>query len=273
MERDTDQFLGGALTSLAKGRQKIFSRIGLWISALALLVAIVITFTDVSILALSAESLTLKMAIYAAVTAIMFFALEEEGERAGREEGTYKKNEKAFLAAKAAVTPMHYGALEKFCARYVEEELSERRAVLLLSHGITDRDAPLPAQIERKMKALKPLEVSAASLLDPSTHPERSPLSDPERRRKRRLAVRLLPSLLCSIFGIGIAVGVRGALTPSAIIEGLFKISALLIVALRGYAVGYLFIGDAQIPFLQAKTRLLEQFLYEQNISIHPTDT
>ena len=273
MEHETERLFTGALNSFAKGRQRIFSRIGLWISALALLVAVVITFTDVSILSLSAESLTLKMAVYAAVTAIMFYALEEEGERTGRTENAYKESEKAFLAAKTAVTPAYYGALEGFCESYIEEELSKRRSVLLLSHGITGCDASLPAPLERKIKALKPLRISAATLLDPSAYPRHSPLESPERRRKCRLAARLLPSLFCSVFGIGIAVGVRGTMTPSAIIEGLFKISALLIVALRGYAVGYLFIGDAEIPFLQAKARLLEQFLYEQNISKRTSDT
>ena len=273
VEHETERLFTSALTSLAKGRQRIFSRIGLWISALALLVAVVITFTDVSFLSLSAESLTLKMAVYAAVTVIMFYALEEEGERTGRAESAYKESEKAFLAVKTAVTPAHYGALDEFCERYIEEELSKRRSLFLLSHGITRGDAPLPAPLERKMKALKPLRVTAATLLDPSATPRHSPLESPERRRKCRLAARLLPSLLCSVFGIGIAVGVRGVMTPSAIIEGLFKISALLIVALRGYAVGYLFIGDAETPFLQAKTRLLEQFLCEQNISKKTADT
>ena len=273
VEHETDRLFTGALSSLAKGRQRIFSRIGLWISALALLVAVVITFTDVSFLSLSAESLTLKMAIYAAVTVIMFYALEDEGERTGRTESAYKESEKAFLAAKTAVTPAHYGALDGFCERYIEEELSKRRSVFLLSHGITSGDAPLSGALERKMKALKPLRISAATLLDPSASPRHSPLESPERHRKCRLAARLLPSLLCSVFGIGIAVGVRAEMTPSAVIEGLFKISALLIVALRGYAVGYLFIGDGEIPFLQAKTRLLEQFLCEQNISKQTADT
>ena len=61
----------------------------------------------------------------------------------------------------------------------------------------------------------------------------------------------------------------RGTLTPSAVLEGLFKICALLIVSLRGYAIGYLFVGESEIPFLRAKTRLLSQFLCVQNL---PTD-
>ncbi|MBP3606385.1 MAG: hypothetical protein J6J66_07290, partial [Clostridia bacterium] len=74
---------------------------------------------------------------------------------------------------------------------------------------------------------------------------------------------RLLPSLLCSVLGIGIAIGVRGTLTPAAVVEGLFKLSALLIVALRGYAIGFLYVGETEIPFIRAKTRLLLQFLSE----------
>ncbi len=268
-----DRFFAAALTSFAKGRQKIFSHIGLWIAALSLLVAIVVTFTDISLLALSAESLTLKMAIYAAVTVIMFFALEEEGERTGRTENAYKESEKDFLSTKVRVTPDRYSALEAFCGHYIEEELEGRRALLLLSHGITDSNAPRSALLERRLKSLRPLRINAAALLDRSAQSVRSPLHNPDHRRRLRLLARLFPSLLCSVLGIGIAIGVRGSLTPAIIMEGLFKLSALLIVALRGYAIGYLYVGETEVPLIRAKTRLLEQFLCSQdpsNSPVHP---
>ena len=265
MENEGDRFFTSALTSFAKGKQKIFSHIGLWIAALSLLVAVVVTFTDISLLALSAQSLTLKMAIYAAVTVIMFLALEEEGERTGRTENAYRESEKDFLTTKSRVTPDRYNALEAFCSRYIEEELEGRRALLLLTHGITDSKAPRPAHLEKRLKMLRPLHINAAALLDRNAPSARSPLHNPEKRRKIRLAARLLPSLLCSVLGIGIAIGVRDTLTPAAVTEGLFKLSALLIVALRGYAIGYLYIGETEIPFIRAKTRLLEQFLCDRD--------
>lgn len=263
MERDPEHLIASALTSLSKGRQRLFSHIGLWIAALALLVAVVVTFADISLLTLSAESLTLKMAIYGAVTVIMFLSLEEEGERTGRTESAYKESEAAFLAAKAEITPDRYGALDDFCKDFVEKELQKRRALLLLSHGIVKEDAPCPPAVQRRLNALRPLQIHAAALLDRSTQPARSPLQDPEKHRRCRLLARLLPSLLCSVLGIGIAIGVRGTLTPAAVVEGLFKLSALLIVALRGYAIGFLYVGETEISFIRAKTRLLLQFLSE----------
>ena len=54
-------------------------------------------------------------------------------------------------------------------------------------------------------------------------------------------------------------------MTASAILEGVFKLTALLIVGLRGYVQGYLFIGESEIPFIRAKARLLERFLSKEN--------
>ena len=63
--------------------------------------------------------------------------------------------------------------------------------------------------------------------------------------------------------GIGIAFGVHDSLSTSAILEGIFKLSALLIIGLRGYTQGYLFTSETEIPFIRAKARLLSLFLCE----------
>ena len=261
MTNDSERLLSATLSSFSKGRQRLFSHIGLLVAAIALLAAALVTFTDISLLSLTAESLTLQMAVYAAVTAVMFLSLEEEGERAGRGEEAYKEAVRSFRAAEGRVLPSQYAALEKFCRKYAEEELADRRAHFLLCEGISDPSAPLPARVQKRLRRLKPLSISAAALLEKEMRAAPSPLQSPDGRRKRRMAFKLFPSIACTVFGIGIAIGVRDALTPSAVAEGLLRIATLLIVALRGYLTGYLFVGESEIPFLQAKTRLLERFL------------
>lgn len=262
---EADSFLNTSLSSISKGRQKFFTHIGLWIALLALLIAALATFTNISILSLSAEALTLTVAIYAAVTVVIFFSLAEEGERAGRAEEAYKEAEKSLDAAVSQISPAQYERLERFCRRYTEQELNERRAHLLLAYGIASEESTRPQAAERQLKRLKPIRLNAFMLLGKAPCSADSPLHDPQRKRKHRLFLRLTPSLLCTCFGIGIAIGAREALTASTILEGAFKLTALLIVGLRGYVQGYLFIGDSEIPFIRAKARLLERFLSEKS--------
>lgn len=263
MENESASLLNASLASLSKGRQKLFTHIGFWIALLALLIAALATFTDISILSLSAETLTLTVAVYAAVTVVIFFSLAEEGERVGRSEAAYREAEKSLDMAVARVTPAQYASLEIFCRRYAENEFSERRARLLLAHGIIGEEDVPPKKAARQLRRLRPLQLNAFMLLGRSSSDTDSPLHSPEKKRKNRLFLRLAPSLICTCFGIGIAIGVRDSLTPSAILEGIFKLSALLIVGLRGYMQGYLFVGESEIPFLRAKARLLERFLFE----------
>ncbi len=264
MERESERLLASSLASLSKGRQRLFAHIGLWVAALSLLVAALVTFTEISLLSLSLQSLTLTVAVYAAVTVVMYISLEEEGELAGRTESAYKEAENALTATAARITAVHYAPLEAFCRLYTKEELAERRARLLLTYGISDEaQQELPAAVQRRICRLRPLQLNASMLLGKPAKAADSPLCDPDRRRRTRLLTRLTPSLLCMTFGIGIAIGARDALTVSAILEGIFKLSALLIVGLRGYVQGYLFVSEAEIPFIRAKTRLLERFLCE----------
>ena len=271
MEHEAESLLSASLASLSKGRQKLFTHIGLWVSLLALLIAALATFTNISILSLSAETLTITVAIYAAVTVVIFFSLAEEGERMGRSEAAYQEAEKDLNAAASRVTPAQYASLESFCRRYAESAFSERRARLLLAHGITRAEDAPPKAAVRQLKRLRPLQLNAFMLLGKSADAD-SPLRNPERRRKNRLFLRLTPSLICTCFGIGIAIGVRDTLTLSAILEGIFKLSARLIVGLRGYMQGYLFIGTSEIPFIRAKARLLERFLSETKENTSATE-
>ena len=78
MEHEAESLLSASLASLSKGRQKLFTHIGLWVSLLALLIAALATFTNISILSLSAETLTITVAVYAAVTVVIFFSLAED---------------------------------------------------------------------------------------------------------------------------------------------------------------------------------------------------
>lgn len=264
MEHESENLLSTSLASLSKGRQKLAAHIGLWVAFLSLLVAALVTFTDISLLSLSAQTLSLTVAVYAAVTVVMYLSLEEEGERVARAETAYKEAEKALSETVARVTPELYGELEAFCRRYTKEELAERRARLLLSHGISDEGKEaVPTAVQKKLSRLHPLQLHAFMLLGKATGIGDSPLSNPGRRRRNRMLTRLTPSLVCMTFGIGIAIGARDSLTASAILEGIFKLSALLIVGLRSYVQGYLFIQEAEIPFIRAKTQLLQRFLCE----------
>lgn len=267
MEHESELSLAASLASLSKSRQKIFAHIGFWVAALSLLVAALVTFTDISLLSLTLQSLTVTMAVYVTVTVLIYLSLAEEGERTGRSERAYKDAETALAAVATRIPPTEYGRLETFCRDYAKEEFAERRTRLLLSYGSLDENSSaLSAAARKRLSRIRPLEISAFMLLGNTLRAGESPLCNPEKRRRHRLFTRLIPSLLCMTFGIGIAIGARDSLTTSAILEGIFKLSALLIIGLRGYTQGYLFISEAEIPFIRAKTQLLERFICENAV-------
>lgn len=262
MTSDNERRLTDSLAALSKGHRRLLSHAGLWIAALSLFAAALATFTDLSLLSLTAEAMTLRLGIYAAATVIIFLSLEEEGERAGRGERPFTEAQTALEEAEAHIKPPHYGRLEDFCQRYAQEELSQRRARILLTHGAKE-EAELSKAAARRLRRLRPLPIHAAMLLGNGNGEDGAPLWRPARKRANAILFKLVPSVLCTAFGIGIAIGVRDSLSASAVLEGLFKLSALLVIGLRGYMQGYLFVLETEIPFLQAKKRLLEQFLCE----------
>ena len=273
MERESERLLSQSLASLTKGKQRIFAHIGLWIAVLSLLAAALVTFTDISLLSVSAEDMTLRLGVYAAVTVVIFLSLAQEGEHTARTEGSFKDAERIYLAAEARIRPEHYGALDEFCRRYTEKELLQRRKRLLLTYKKTEEDASLPFALRKKLARLRPLPIHAAMLLGRDTEGAGAPLWQPARRRRHRFIAKLTPSLFCMSIGIGIAIGAREPLSTSAVLEGLFKLSALTIIGLRGYMQGYLLVEEAEVPFIRAKARLLEQFLCEQDMGENISDS
>ena len=51
--------------------------------------------------------------------------------------------------------------------------------------------------------------------------------------------------------------------TLDSIIDGLFKLTALPIVGLRGYSEGYSYVKNSKTVWIETKARLLEAFLAE----------
>ena len=57
----------------------------------------------------------------------------------------------------------------------------------------------------------------------------------------------------------------ENGLSAADIIESILKLSSLPVIAFRGYAQGYSYIKDYEIPMYNTKRRVLEAFLNESN--------
>ena len=90
-----------------------------------------------------------------------------------------------------------------------------------------------------------------------------SELCDPERKKLGHLVLQLIPSTLCMAFTVSIMLSTKDGTTLDSVIDGLFKLTALPIVGLRGYSEGYSYVKNSKTVWVETKARLLEAFLNE----------
>lgn len=111
----------------------------------------------------------------------------------------------------------------------------------------------------RKIDRQKPLSITPEMLLSRSPK-ERGKIADPKSRKYPALILRIIPGTLCTFLTASVVLTFK-EMTAEAIIEGVLKLSTLPIVAFRGYASGYNYKRYSEAPFIEAKIRLLEDFL------------
>ena len=253
-----------------RGYSAIIKNAGKAIAVITAVIAVLVSFTDISFLEAGGRELTASALMLLVASYIIFFSLVSAGRQLGRESEEYKSAEKSYSEVRERVTGSDLSALREFVSRWQIEELSARRSHLLLRYELTreeylelERKKKLTRRekkILRKIKSEKPLPLTAAGLLADSTATVRErPMG--KGTRTLCLLLRLIPTTLCALFTVSVMLGVRDNMTAASVIEALLRLSTLPIVALKGYTAGYEEVVSFDVELLSTRKRLLCAFL------------
>ena len=253
-----------------KGYSFLIANVGKTVAIITLAVAALVSFTEISFSELSSESFTSTLVMMLIASYVMYFSLEDAGEKLGRESEAYKRTNDKLTEFKNQIKGTDVSRLREFCLDYRNAELEYRRSNLLFSLGYTEDEYARYVKGEkmsqkaqkdlRRVKKMKRAELDAASLISGDRRRE-SELKNPESTRLIHMILKLIPSTVCTLFTISLMINVKDNLTTAGVIEALLKLSTLPIIGLKGYSGGYEYVTASEIGWMETKARLLDAFI------------
>ncbi|MBQ7343245.1 MAG: hypothetical protein IJW53_00605 [Clostridia bacterium] len=257
-----------------RGYSFLIANVGKTVALITLAVSALVLFTKISFSELSSESFTGTLVMMLIASYVMYFSLEDAGERLGRDSDAYKAVKERYEEKKKSVKGHDLAALRKFCLDYREAELGYRRSNMLFSLGYTEEEYKSYLGGEKmskkamkdlgRVKKMKRAELAAASLLS-NDKGQKSELYNPAENKLLRLIMRLIPSTVCMLFTVSVMISVKDNLGAAGVIEALVKLSTLPAIGLKGYSGGYEYVTESEIGWIETKSRLLDAFLKEYN--------
>ena len=260
--------LGGMMRS---GYSSIIANAGKIIAVITLIIAVLVTFTDMTFSDLTGESFTTTLAVMLISSYLMYFSLEDAGEREGEESEPFRLASDRYKTAHSKITPEAIDPLRAFCLEYSKRELEYRRLSYLGEMGYSSGDLaayrsgkkypPRAVRAFRKAEKMKAIKLTPAVLMSGSRIGEQNELANPRRRKIIDAILSLIPSTVCMIFTVSVILTAKENMTVSTVIDGIVKLSALPIVGFKGMLDGFRFAKDDKSAWLEAKARLLESFI------------
>lgn len=252
----------------------IIQNTGKIIAVITLVVATLVTFTDISFSELSSVAFTSSLAVMLIASYLMYFSLEDAGEKYGEESEEYKAALERYANVREKILPNSIPALREFCYRYSLDEVEYRKRAYINEHGYSLEEYedfacgnafPKKARrVFRRADKIKPIKLAPQTLLTHERSASRSELQNPERGKLIGMIVRLIPTTLCTFFTASVILTTKTDLTVSTVIEGILKLSTLPVIGFKGYQIGYYFAKGEKAVWIETKARLLEAFLEEE---------
>ena len=267
---ESSEFLRKSAKTFVENLGKIIALITLFVTALVL-------FTDVGFGDMRGEEFSSTLLIMLLASYLVYFSMYETGEDAGEKSEEYKESCEKYKTIAASIDGRHISQLRDFCERYSEKDAEYRRSCLLLQAGYerseyeaykngesVDKKA---LRVFRKADRIKLYALTPTDLLSFDGSGKRSELRSPESAKLLRLLLKLIPTTVCSVLTVSIMLSAKENLTSADVIDGIFKISSLLVIGFRAYACGYNYKRLRMPVWIDTKTRLIDAFLKseEQN--------
>ena len=258
---------------IKQSRTAVIANAGKVIAVITLLVAVLVTFTDIAFSDITSQSFTTSMAVMLISSYLMYFSLEDAGEKEGEESEEFKSSNARYLAIMARITPDCIEELRKFCLDYSRKECEYRRACFLGENGLSASDfeaykggAKFKGRALRALRRadrIKAVNLTPAVLLNRNHGVGKSELLGPSKDKLFSSLASLIPSTVCTVFTVSVILTAKDGLTAESIIEGILKLSALPIVGFRGMLDGYKFSRESKASWLETRARILESFVGE----------
>ena len=233
-----------------------------------------VSFTEISFSDFGGESFTTTLIMMLLASYIMYFSLEDAGEKLGRDSDGYKSVADKYEVVRSKISGSDITALRQFCLDYRNADLEYRRSDMLFSLGYTNEEYArylngeiLSKKAEkalRRVKKIKRAELDAAGLLSKGFKSD-GELRDPKSSRIINMIIRLIPSTVCMIFTVSVMINARDNMTVAGIIEAILKLSTLPAIGLKGYAAGYQYATESEQGWIEVKTRILDSFVSNKN--------
>ena len=257
--------------AIRRAAKSIADNMGKLIAFIAASVTVAVTFTDVTFLGVFTEQFTSSFLLLITSAYIIYFSLEDAGERWGEETEEYKEAKERYLFAKGKIRGEDVGELREFLSEYSKEEFEERKRCMMLMLGVSTDDikAYTEGRIKdkrtirgiKKILSLAPIRLSPKTILSVARANGKSELENPERGKIPMLFLKLIPSTICMCVTMSVMLTAKDGLTASDILSGIIKLSALPMIGFRGYSEGYTFSKHMSSLWLETKDNILETFL------------
>ena len=261
----------GALVK--KGYSFLIANIGKTIAIITLFVTALVSFTELSFSDFGSERFTSTLVMMLLASYIMYFSLEDAGEKLGRDSDAYKNASEKYEELKRKVAGSDIADLRKFCIDYRNADLEYRRSNLLFSLGYTEEEyksylngADMGKKMNKdlsRVKKMRRAELDTATLLSHGRYCE-GELKNPKAQHIVHMLIRLIPSTVCMIFTVSVMINLKDNMTIAGAIEALLKLSTLPIIGLKGYAAGYEYSSESERGWLEIKSRILGSFLKDR---------
>lgn len=259
--------------TMQRGVITLAANVGKVTAIITLVVSALVLFTDIGFADFHTESFTSTLAVMLVASYLMYFSMSEAGERAGEESDEYKDSLEKCSALAKQISGDKISALREFCKSYSESELRYRRENLLNSLGYTEKEyleakeggacSDAAKRAFKRAARLRAMVITPKMLLSTQSARSRSELENPEKSKLLHMLLKLVPTTVCMTVTVSVVLTAKDNLTATTVIDGIFKLSSLPVIGLRGYASGY-FYSRCTLPlWLDTKSRLLDAFVKE----------
>ena len=252
----------------------IIKNSGKIIAAITALIAVLLTFTDVRFLGVSAKEFTANLFIMTVAAYLMYFSMEDAGEKLGEEAEEYVETKNALSELIGKVSGEDIALLRKYCNGYSTDELKYRREGYIVANGYTPEEfyrwqsgecfSRRTERVFRRAERCKSISLTPITLLSADGYERRSELKDPTRYKIPKMIVKLIPSTVCMAVTVSVMLTMKDGMSWAAVIEGLLKLASLPIISFKGYAAGYNHTKEAKLSWMKTRIKILEAFMKDK---------
>lgn len=246
------------------------------VAAITVIISALVLFTDLKFVDFSAESFSSTLAVMLIASYLIYFSMSESGENAAENCEEYKSALRKCESLCLLIGGDKIANLRKFCHRYSEEELRYRRECFLMryGYGIEDYSAFIQSgncdrrarRIFKRADRLRTISLNPKTLLSRAAAKDKSELQNPSKFRFFNMIMRLIPSMICMTVTVSVILTAKEDLNAEAIADGIFKLSSLFLIGLKGYSSGYNYKKNKVTLWLETKARLLDAFLRDERM-------